>query len=458
MGISWSKVTGLKVFVTKAQYEAGDHVSGEVFANILSEIRFSKLILEISGFEAICYKSPPRRCLTDEEGLAPRSVMAKEKKELFKSRAVLFEPADGGLPPGRYRFPFLFVLPRDLPGSASVAGADVGVDEAGEYTAEVKYVISAECEDCIILVEDVQAAAAGAPGDPAGAPVAAGAPGDSAGAPVAAVAPEDSAGSPAAAGAPRDSAREAAAGAAGGAQPGEPAGREEERWRFPLKLADSLELFVLESHRPKAPPHFVDQTVQSRRCLPCMRPHSVVAALLLNNTVVFDGDMFGVNVEVENPSRHTVSEVVLAVWRITTLRASGQRPYVVRNRMLYQRVNPIPPGHIYKEDYALRVNIKIPSELQQTVKAALFDVDYEVALTAEFEKAAINVRDGVVIVKRTLSQAQYLKAFKAPYDWQHVNMSDTLIRIHVEGAPAPDIGNFEGIGFVRPPKAKPDTD
>lgn len=57
---------------------------------------------------------------------------AKEKKELFRSRAILYEAPGGRLSPGHYRFPFLFVLPSDIPGSASVAGADVGRDEAGE--------------------------------------------------------------------------------------------------------------------------------------------------------------------------------------------------------------------------------------------------------------------------------------------------------------------------------------
>lgn len=70
-----------------------------------------------------------------EEGGAAKSVEAKEGKELFHSRAVLFEAPDGRLQPGRYRFPFLFVLPPELPGSASVAGADVGKDEAGESVA-----------------------------------------------------------------------------------------------------------------------------------------------------------------------------------------------------------------------------------------------------------------------------------------------------------------------------------
>lgn len=40
---------------------SGQHVSGEIFVNLLSEIEFSKLTLEISGVEAIHYKSPPRR-------------------------------------------------------------------------------------------------------------------------------------------------------------------------------------------------------------------------------------------------------------------------------------------------------------------------------------------------------------------------------------------------------------
>lgn len=79
------------------------------------------------------------RQLSDET-IFPRSVEAKEQRELFRSRAILFEPTGRRLPPGRYRFPFLFVLPSDIPGSASVAGADVGRDEAGESVASLSCV------------------------------------------------------------------------------------------------------------------------------------------------------------------------------------------------------------------------------------------------------------------------------------------------------------------------------
>ncbi|KAL8437986.1 hypothetical protein ACSSS7_000556 [Eimeria intestinalis] len=494
MGSGWSKVTGLKTFVTQAQYEAGQHVSGEVFANILSEIQFSRLTLEIYGVEAISYRSPPRRKPGDDEEEAVAStVEAKERKEVFKSRAILFEPPDGSLPPGRYRFPFLFVLPSDLPGSASVAGADVGRDEAGEsvaalpalkrvdaslwlpahrhgsqytplivysaelvscrYSAEVKYAIRAEFEDCCILVNEAQAAAAGAP---ASAP------------------PPTSASSSGAAG--MDAAAAAASGQPDGAEapedarPTEPPTGGEDKRRFPLKLLDVLELvlgitvglgaacvgvlrllqFVVETRRLKTPPHLVDQRVQSRGCLPCFKPSVVVAALWLNNTVVLDGDTFEVNVEVENPSRHPLNEVVLAVWRVTTLRASGLRPYVVRNRMLYQQVSSIPPGYFYRGDDALHINILIPQELQ----ASLFDVRYEVVLTADFRRRAFNVRDDLLILHRAVPQPQHLKGIKAPPGWENVDLTTKVIRIQLEGGEAPDIGNYEGIGYVRPPRSK----
>ncbi|KAL8447486.1 hypothetical protein Emag_004325 [Eimeria magna] len=356
MGTGWSKVTGLKTFVTQAQYEAGQHVSGEVFANILSEIQFSRLTLEVYGVEAISYRSPPRRKAGDDEETVTKTVEAKERKELFKSRAVLFEPADGCLPPGRYRFPFLFVLPSDLPGSASVAGADVGRDEAGEYNAEVKYVIRAEFEDCCILVNETQAAAAGAP-------------------------------------------------------------------------ASALP--------PKSTPSSGAAAVTA--------PVAAAAAARIDAAAAA-AEAFEVNVEVENPSRHPLNEVVLAVWRVTTLRAPGLRPYVVRNRMLYQQVSSIPPGYYFRGDDALHVDIQIPQELQclstlqQTVQASLFDVKYEVALTADFRKGSFDVRDGLVIIHRAVPQPQHLKGIKAPPGWENVDLTTNVIRIQLEGAAAPEIG------------------
>lgn len=131
MGIEFSKVTGVKVFVTQAQYEAGQDVSGEVFVNLLSEVAFSKLKLEISGVEAISYRSPPHR-QNSGDGDAAKSAEVKAQKELFRAHTILYEPPKGRLLPGHYRFPFLFVLPPGLPGSATVAGADVCEEEAGE--------------------------------------------------------------------------------------------------------------------------------------------------------------------------------------------------------------------------------------------------------------------------------------------------------------------------------------
>ncbi|KAL8274297.1 hypothetical protein Esti_001751 [Eimeria stiedai] len=459
MGTGWSKVTGLKTFVTQAQYEAGQHVSGEVFANILSEIQFSRLTLEIYGVEAISYRSPPRRKAGDDEEAVAKTVEAKEKKELFKSRAILFQPADGCLPPGRYRFPFLFVLPSDLPGSASVAGADVGRDEAGEYSAEVKYLVRAEFEDCCILVNEAQAAAAGAPASALPPTGPGGTPSSGAAAVTAAVA--------AAAAARIDAATAVNEEQPGGGEAAEevqrtkPSPGEGDKWRFPLKLVDALELFVVESRHAKTPPHLVDQRVESRGCLPCMKPSVVVAALWLNNTVVLDGDTFEVNVEVENPSRHPLNEVVLAVWRVTTLRAPGLRPYVVRNRMLYQQVSSIPPGYYFRGDDALHVDIQIPQELQQTVHASLFDVTYEVALTADFRRSSFNVRDGLVIIHRAMPQPEHLKGIKAPPGWENVDLTTNVMRIQLEGAAAPHIGDYEGIGYVRQPRSRsssgPDT-
>lgn len=413
--------------------------------NLLSEIEFSKLILEISGVEAIHYKSPPRRQLS-EDSVVPKSVEAKEKKELFRSRAIVFEAPGGRLSPGHYRFPFIFVLPSGIPGSASVAGADVGRDEAGEYSAEVKYLLRAEFEDCFIFIKDLHAIAAGVPTAPPEVPHSA--------------APESAADAVSAATAAAAAARVEAAGARGEAvspQPGEaslsaqPNRSSESMRRFPLKLLDILELFIVEPPQEKVPSHLVEQTIPSKRFLFCLKPHIVVAGLGLRNTYLNDGDLFEVQIEVDNPSHYAITEVVLAVWRITTLRAPGLRPYVVRNRMVYQQVTSIPPGFYLRGESGLQSDVEIPFDLQQSVKASLFDVAYEVALTADFRKSGVDVRDNIIIRKRLTPQAEHLKELLAPPGWENVQVTTELLRIQVEGAPAPDVGNFEGIGYVKVP-------
>lgn len=224
--------------------------------------------------------------------------------------------------------------------------------------------------------------------------------------------------------------------------------------RSPLRLFDLLELFVVEKEQTKAAPHVVDQTILSRRCLPCMKSDAVVAALALNNTFLYGGDVFQVDVEVANPSRYVLSEIVLAVWRITTLRAPGHKPYVVRNRMLWQQVSSVPPGLSFRGQEALRVNIQIPNDLQQTVQASLVDVQYEVALTADFRKRGMNVGDNVIVRKRLVPQLEHLKGIKAPPGWANTNVTTDIRCMQVEGALAPNVGNYEGIGYVQPPAGK----
>ena len=50
--------------------------------------------------------------------------------------------------------------------------------------------------------------------------------------------------------------------------------------------------------------------------------------------------------------------------RDQTLRAPGLRPYVVRNRMLYQHVTSIPPGFYLRGESGLHSDIEIPFDLQ----------------------------------------------------------------------------------------------
>ncbi|OEH79206.1 arrestin (or s-antigen) N-terminal domain-containing protein [Cyclospora cayetanensis] len=489
MGLEFSKVTGAKIFVTQAQYEVGQHVSGEVFVNVLSEIEFSRLTLDVSGIEAITFKSPPRRQLC-ENGSPPKSVEAKERKEIFRSKATLYEPPDGRLSPGHYRFPFIFVLPLGIPGSVSVAGADVSKDEAGEYNAEVKYLIRADFEDCLICVKDVHSFTIAVPPSPASAaPISAR---ESATGINEAAIKVDSANKMASGGtrdgvsATNNDANDSVAAVASAIPTASPQTGDGIK-RFPLKLGDLLEIFVVEPLQQKAPPHMVEQTIRSRRFLPCLKPHLVVVGVGLTTSLYQDGGSFSMTcmalqvgqfinalqglppchkalnvcvyvyvlgavlevfLEMENPSNYSLTEVVLGLWRVTTLRAPGLRPYVVRNRMVYQQVSYIPPGYFLKGENAMRAEVEIPFDLQQSVKGSLFDVNYEVTLTADFRKTGMDIRDNIVIRKRLTQQDEYLKEFEAPPGWDTVELATDIIQIQLEGAPEPSVGNYEGIGYI----------
>ncbi|CBZ55638.1 conserved hypothetical protein [Neospora caninum Liverpool] len=426
MGAGWSDSNNIYIWVNKPTYAPGEQVNGEVFVNVVEAIQAGRLVLYLDGEEDVSY--------TDSR--MSLSTYVAEKKVYYSEAHALLLLEDGKLAAGKYRFPFCFTLPSKIAPNCSVAGL-AGAPQA-QYAGHVTYKLRCQMEENVSTPpreagssSPVARAALDAPGQASNA--ASYAADDFEVVEVSGETPEQLAELMNAAplnGFLRNKlSKSAGATAVGG-------------------LSQEIELSIeVRREKPEVTEREFVEYFQLLRCIPLGSLRTSVAA---DSLACYPGEGVTVTVDIANRTKRKIQEIVVSLVREVIFSVDGRDKFTMREVVASEKIPGPPREKDFKGFGPQKIKIAVPTGSQPTMTSALLRLQYKVQTSFQLGRKPFSFSLDLEVLKKSPSVKEHLINFRAPKGWDKVPLlpQTDLAMIQLPGAPAPDRGEYTGIGMI----------